>query len=102
MADLGASLKKLRPIEGLYSHDPRDVGAETVHGIARRFWPDWDGWLIVDRLRSRPDFPRCLALGAAAEQLELAVSRFYRKEFWTPIAGDELRDQAIADELFEQ
>ena len=29
-----------------------DRGKQTYAGISRRFWPNWDGWKLVDRGRS--------------------------------------------------
>ena len=44
-----------------------DRGKQTYAGISRRFWPNWDGWKLVDR-------------GILPSQ-EM-VSEFYHQNFW--------------------
>lgn len=75
--------------EGGYVNDPLDRGGETYKGIARRHWPQWDGWALVDAKRwSDP-------------ALDKAVRDFYRREFWDRLRLGELRDQRVANELFD-
>lgn len=81
--------------EGGYSNNPADSGGETYRGISRKNWPLWTGWLIVDRAKSRPDFPRCLDLDAMLQGL---VVQFYRRNFWE---YDPLDSQPIANKLFD-
>jgi len=37
--------------EGGYSKNPNDRGGETIFGIARKFWGDWEGWSILDTIK---------------------------------------------------
>lgn len=73
--------------EGGYANDPIDRGGETYCGISRRHWPSWTGWLIVDGLKERTDFPRCLS---AHEDLHAAVKDFYWENKWVPARINEL------------
>lgn len=69
---------RLESVEG-------DRGGQTYAGIARRMSPDWIGWADID----------------AGRTPETALVRnFYRTQYWTPIAGDQL-PEAIADTLFD-
>jgi len=42
------SLSHLQRIEGMYCNDPLDKGKETYCGVTKRYYPDWDGWKILD------------------------------------------------------
>lgn len=63
-----------------------DRGGMTYAGIARKRWPDWAGWSVIDH-GDRPD----------AE----SVRRFYRAYFWQPVQGDGIVSQRIAQTLFD-
>lgn len=90
--------EKLIRIEGGYANHPDDRGAETYCGISRRFWPQWEGWTVVDRLKSSPGFPK-----SAYENAELAqnVKEFYRQNFWSRMRLDIIDEEAICEEIFE-
>ena len=48
MADFNKAYAFLVTKEGSLSDHPADYGGQTYFGIARRFWPNWDGWQYVD------------------------------------------------------
>lgn len=75
-----------------------DRGGETFKGIARRIWPQWRGWVIIDGFKTRVGFPNN-ALNDP--QLNALVREFYRVEFWDRNRLGEFRSQAIANELFD-
>lgn len=106
MADFGIAYSKLRLLEGSrraeWVNDPNDAGGETYAGIARRFHPDADIWILIDGAKKLPGFPGALDETALREQLELAVADFYFVEFWKPGRFDVIVDQALANELFEE
>ncbi len=56
-----------------------DRGGETWSGIARTFNPKWPGWLIIDRLKSYPEFPKNLPKDAELVQLRADL---YRTNYW--------------------
>lgn len=84
--------------EGGYANDPADHGGETWKGIARKLWPGWEGWPVVDLHRTDPGFPKSLY---DIEKLELMVRRFYKTQFWDVMRGDELEDQGIANSIYD-
>jgi len=98
MADFTPALKRTLVHEGEYARDPRDRGGETYRGIARTRHPGWEGWVRIDRAKRRRGFPANLAADAA---LQAEVADFYRRQFWEPMQGDALPDQAVAEELFD-
>jgi lysozyme family protein len=62
-----------------------DRGGMTYAGIARNMNPGWSGWGNIDRQEPVP------------AQL---VRDFYRQNYWTPIRGDEINHQAVAQTIF--
>lgn len=86
--------------EGGYVNDPNDYGGETIGGISRVYWPQWDGWPVVDAAKSQPNFPKSLYNNEALKQ---SVRDFYRTNFWNKVKGDELdkRSEEVAAEAFD-
>ncbi len=84
--------------EGGYVNDPVDRGGETYRGISRVHHPDWSGWTRIDAARRKPGFPRNLASDLA---LQRAVKRFYKDAYWDRFGGDDIPDQAVANELYD-
>ena len=82
--------------EGGWNNVSGDRGGETYCGIARNFWPKWEGWLIVDRKKP-------LSNGAIIKDpaLEILRKKFYKKEFWDKVGGDEIEDQPTANTLYD-
>lgn len=87
MANFDQAFRHVIAAEGgfVLSDDPADHGGQTYAGIARRFWPRWEGWQAID---------------AGAPVDEKLVREFYRVEFWERIRGDALISQAVATALF--
>lgn len=92
------ALTKTLRFEGGYSYDLQDRGGETYKGISRRYYPDWPGWGIIDRLKDDSGKP---IAPEADTTLEQSVKFFYEAEYWERICGDELLDQGIAEEVFD-
>lgn len=98
MADFEPAFSRTLGFEGGYSKHPSDKGGETYRGVARTYFPNWSGWPIIDRLKRSSRFPDNLKGNA---RLNTAVRDFYLRYFWNPIKGDQIRDQAVAIELFD-
>lgn len=98
MADYAKALALVLKHEGGYANDPVDRGGETYRGVARRFHADWAGWKRIDGLRGKPGFPNSLDSDNTLQKL---VAEFYRKNYWAPVQGDKLSDDALAQELFD-
>ncbi len=88
MANFRPAFERMIKNEGGYvlHQVPGDRGGMTYAGIARNAWPQWEGWKIIDR-GGTPD----------AEM----VRRFYLAWFWTPIRGDMIDAQRIAESIFD-
>ena len=98
MANYKEAIAKVLRTEGGYVNDPDDAGGETYKGIARKFWPAWIGWEIVDKMKSNVGFPKCLN---EASYIQAAVMSFYKINFWDKVGGDHIASQTIADNLVD-
>ena len=89
MADFNAAFVKMIHDEGGFqlTDIPGDRGGMTYAGIARNPNPDWPGWALVDRKE----------FGGSLTPM---VREFYRQRFWNVVRGDEIRDQQIAETIF--
>lgn len=98
MALFTPAFQKLIVNEGTYSHDKDDEGGETYKGIARNFWPKWEGWAIIDEKKTHPNFPILLEVD---EDLQDMVKWFYKLNFWDKVKGDQLNSQEVAFSIFD-
>lgn len=96
MANFLIAYKKTGGFEGGWNHVAGDRGGETYCGIARKFWPKWAGWKIVDS--KKPIKNKTIFKDEALEKL---VKDFYKKEFWDVVGGDQVEDQNIANTLYD-
>ena len=89
MADFLPAFEQMIKDEGGYVlHDVEgDTGGMTYAGIARNKNPHWQGWPYIDRKE----------MGGALTGL---VRDFYKAEFWDKMRGDEIREQEIANSIF--
>jgi len=94
MADFNSFWPVLLKAEGYYANKKNDSGGETWMGIARNYWPSWEGWKIVDSYKSSPDFPKIMRQDG---NLLKMVQAFYRVHFWAAIAGDQINNQSIVN-----
>ena len=87
--------------EGGYVNDPHDTGGETYKGISRRYNPSWAGWQAIDEIKrsiSSQEMNRALQEN---EPVQRAVAAFYKSHYWDKFWGDQMPEQAIADEIFD-
>lgn len=105
MADFSTAYAFMVDLErgrkGGYANDPRDLGGETYDGIARKFWPNWDGWRTIDGAKAFSDFPANLERPPLRAILVELVADFYRLNFWEAYDLGEL-PQAVATEMLDQ
>jgi len=98
MADFLLAFEKTMGHEGTYAKDPEDSGGETYKGIARRFNPEWEGWKIIDDVKSHAKFPRILN---SLPHLQDEVKKFYKEYYWNINKLSEFESQDIAEEIFD-
>lgn len=101
MSDFFCAYHDTMTYEGTYSNDPRDRGGETWRGISRTNHPEWEGWPVVDTVK-RSVLPNSLANALNADdELDQMVRDFYELAYWAPLQCDQIKEQAIAAELFD-
>ncbi|MFZ4110388.1 MAG: glycoside hydrolase family 108 protein [Polymorphobacter sp.] len=88
MADFARAFERTLMAEGGYqlTNVSGDRGGQTYAGIARNPNPQWPGWAFIDRGEIPPT---------------QMVRDFYRDGWWTPIRGDEIADQRVAESIFD-
>lgn len=87
--------------EGGYANVSGDNGGETYMGIARKFHPNWSGWIIVDmekRIRNGK-LPRNYFIKNS--ELDNLVREFYFKKFWQRAWLDHVNDEALQEIIFD-
>lgn len=82
--------------EGGLQLNVKDKGKLTYAGIASAFFPDWEGWEVVNKLLST------LKQGSIIPSLKPLVAKFYRANFWNQIKGDSIVSQDAANGLYDR
>ncbi len=98
MASFEIAFKITGGHEGGYANNPLDRGGETYCGIARKFFPKWGGWPIIDSNKKFRNFPNVLA---GDDNLTALVRAFYKENFWNALRLDDVANQPIANELYD-
>lgn len=98
MANFNISLQKTLLHEGAYSNDSNDSGGETYKGISRKSHPNWSGWEQIDIHKYECNFPKNTELNTSLQQ---QVEQFYHSNFWQTLKADEIKNQRIADSVFD-
>jgi len=95
---------KVITLEGGYSNYKEDRGGETYKGIARNFYPNWDGWQIIDKYKKEINFDEKLNSSqnlrklfteldtylANDNELQNLVKKFYFDNYWNKMKLDEI------------
>lgn len=98
MADFNTAFELTMKAEGGYVHDPDDPGGETYKGIARARNSKWQGWVDIDLLKNKANFPQNMDDNLALQE---KVKSLYEANYWDKIQGDEITDQDIAESIFD-
>lgn len=98
MANFDEAYQRTLKFEGGWVNDDNDSGKETYKGISRVYEKNWEGWKIVDVYKKKPNFPKNLE---ADKKLQELVKSCYRKNYWNVIWGDKIRNQKVANDLYD-
>ena len=85
-----------RDNEGGYSNRKSDKGGETYAGISRVYFPNWEGWGLIDMHKpiGQGDIIKDVVLDSKIKQ-------FYYGNFWNKIKGDGIDSQAVASYFYD-
>lgn len=103
MANFEEALKTTGRNEGAYANNHADHGGETYAGISRNNWPNWAGWMIVDKVTGygHPTIHQINDGIKANPDIQSMVDNFYRKNFWDVNKLDLINDQQIANSVYD-
>lgn len=73
-----------------------DSGGETWSGISRKTNPSWSGWKILDQIKNKKNGQKI-----STPELEERKQSLYRTNYWNPIWGDEIKNQKVANDLYD-
>lgn len=102
MADFNKAFAITKGNEGGYN--PGIGEKETYEGIDRGANPNWPGWKLIDQIKH--DHPGITVkemntiLGSNIE-LQADIQKFYKLNYWDPFQGDKIKDQQVANNLFD-
>lgn len=98
MADFLKAFEETMKFEGGYGNDPHDPGGETYKGVARKMNSKWEGWTVIDLMKTKSAFPRILDSNVDLQNL---IREFYMVNYWNKVSGDAITDQEIAESIFD-
>lgn len=89
--------------EGLYANHKDDRGGETIQGIARNFWPNWKGWVTIDRIKATMGKSAAIinANTKNDQEFQKLVTDFYKSNFWDVNSLDNFSDQQLANSVYD-
>ena len=102
MASFDIAYAPLKDFEGGYDNDPDDRGGETYAGIARKFFPSWQGWKIIDKIKRSNQSKAAINQAAKADHLLRDYVRAWYKTTWFDALGLGELPQPLANAIFEQ
>lgn len=90
--------KYIKPSEGGYSNVAQDKGGETYAGIARNYFPSWEGWAYIDFVKRTKG--AVIKRNTMFPDIDGQVTQFYR-DWWTTRRFSEIKSQELANLLFD-
>lgn len=101
MARFDEAFKITERNEGGYANNPADNGGETYAGVARKFWPNWSGWGIIDAAKKINKSAKHINQYAKANGIDAHVGKFYKTNFWDANKLDLFNDQQLANNVYD-
>lgn len=98
MANFDIAFQRTSKFEGGWVNDDADSGKETYKGISRVYQKSWAGWKIIDSYKKKSNFLKNLESDKTLQEL---VKKCYRENYWTPIWGDKINNQNVANDLYD-
>ena len=98
MADFLIAFNRTEKNEGkdIWTKVDGDSGGETWSGISRKANPSWSGWKILDQIKNKKNGQKI-----STPELEESKQSLYRTNYWNTICGDEIKNQKVANDLYD-
>ncbi len=101
MANFDISFRRTINAEGGYVNDSDDKGGETYMGISRVYHPKEIMWSIIDDMKKRHSGTVLDHILRESSVVQNNVKSIYKKEYWDVISLDDIPNQKIANEIFD-
>lgn len=101
MANFDKSFDKLILTEGGYVNDPKDKGGETYLGISRVHHPDSLMWPLIDNVKETYGTKEITKILKENDIITNEVRDIYKKDYWDKFDLDNVNNQKIAHEIFD-
>ena len=101
MANFDKSFNKLILTEGGYVNDPKDKGGETYLGISRVHHPDSLMWPLIDDIKELHGTKGITKILKENEVITNEAKDIYKKDYWDAFDLDNVNNQKIAHEIFD-
>ena len=107
MAILQIAAAKTLKWEGGYCNVAGDAGGETIFGIARNMHPNLKLWEYVDTYKKglapfdKSKYKELEKLCSGNIQFKEEMEKFYKREFWDKIKGEQIECQESANAIYD-
>lgn len=101
MANFDKSFNKLILTEGGYVNDPKDKGGETYLGISRVYHPDSLMWPLIDNIKEIHGIKEITKILKENDIITNEARDIYKKDYWDKFDLDNVNNQKIAHEIFD-
>lgn len=101
MANFDKSFNKLILTEGGYVNDPKDKGGETYLGISRVHHPDSLMWPLIDNIKETHKIKEITKILKENDIITNEARDIYKKDYWDKFDLDNVNNQKIAHEIFD-
>lgn len=101
MADFNISFNKIILTEGGYVNDPYDKGGETYLGISRVHHPDSIMWPLIDEVKKLYGTKNITSRLKENNIITAEAREIYKKDYWDKLRLDEIPNQRVAHEVFD-
>lgn len=101
MANFDIAFRRIINAEGGYVNDPDDKGKETYMGISRVYHSKEVMWSVIDVMKKRHSGSVLNHVLKQSSVVQNNVKDIYKKEYWDILHLDDINNQRIANEIFD-
>lgn len=101
MANFNTAFKRTVASEGGYVNDPDDKGKETYMGISRVYHPKEVMWNVIDVAKKSHSGKVLNYVLKESSVVQNNVKSIYKKEYWDVLNLDDIHNQKLANEIFD-